>query len=85
MRVICIDAKDKPFCYPVDGAITEGEIYTVVRISNLSRDINDRIESHPVYLLEGISDFGFGVERFIPLSEIDEMELELINSIEEVK
>lgn len=74
-KVICIDAairNDELF----QGILIEGCVYTVNYMSELSRNRFGVIENHPVYgLVEFTDNDCFGVERFIPLSEIDELQL----------
>ncbi|HEX8331900.1 MAG TPA: hypothetical protein VF622_04715 [Segetibacter sp.] len=72
MKVICIDAKtregDKDS--PSGWTVKEGEAYTV-------RGVFESEDDLMCYALEEDPDndeWGFEVNRFIPLSEIDEME-----------
>ncbi len=80
MRVICIDAKPRKYTNGIMD-ISEGEIYEVEKtlLSNMG---------NMMHLLVGHYDYtnygeriGYAADRFIPLSNIDE--LQLTNSKEE--
>jgi hypothetical protein len=74
MRLICIDAKSKKNFPPCD--LTEGNIYTVKDTYYYSMDIHGNVEPHMCYtLIEMDNGYGYGHERFIPCSSIDEKEL----------
>lgn len=74
MKVVCIDAESRLDCPPCD--LVEGDIYTVIDTMHFSQNKYGRIQEHAVYILsERTIDFGYGVERFIPLSDLDEIEL----------
>lgn len=82
MRVICIDAKSHPDAIDVCDLV-EGESYTVIDCIPKSLNKFGLIEDRPVYILqEKDHRFGYCCSRFIPLSDIDE--LELINEKQEV-
>lgn len=75
MKVLCIDNKKFPSPYKSAtnaGLLAEGEIYTVID-NGISK------EGYPIYILKGLKskseEGGFWVERFIPISDIDETEM----------
>lgn len=78
MRVVCIDKNSDPLAIPAskEDQIFEGEIYTVTRYSEYSLNNISKVERYPVYTLaERSPNVGYAVERFIPLSDIDETEM----------
>lgn len=82
MRVLCIDAKIRPnTCNPeILALLKEGEEYEVYD-TRLGKGTDGSISV--VYYLVGINERPKGInsDRFIPLSNIDE--LELVNNKEE--
>ena len=80
MRVLCIDNKPRPEEGPVNEngvseILNENQVYTVGQRFNQARGYNDKILNIPVYtLIEIGSKWGFAVDRFVPISDIDETE-----------
>jgi len=73
MRVICIDNKYQ------EKFLTDGQEYTVVGVHSDSGYY--KLQEIPINKFTG-AEAGFNPKRFIPLSNIDE--LELVNKKEEV-
>jgi hypothetical protein len=71
MRVLCINATDRPDCPPCD--LTEGEVYTVIDTVHYSKNLLGHIKAHTVFILSGKSrQYGYGAERFIPCEGADD-------------
>jgi hypothetical protein len=74
MKVICIDAESRPDCPPCD--LVEGDTYTVIDIYHFSMNSFGDVKPHTVYVLaERDNNFGYGAERFIKTSDLDETTL----------
>lgn len=81
MKVICID--DVPRSYSIDCPsgfnIKEGDVYTVI-----DEWIAERTGKLLYELEEDTDHYGFEADRFIPLSNIDEMDLsEALQEVED--
>jgi hypothetical protein len=72
MKVICIDAKRRPYSYGPE-VLTEGDIYTIKRVTTGFGKNGYRATAYE--LVEINNKAVFSADRFIPLSQIDEMEL----------
>lgn len=80
MKVICIDDRADENADLSHGLppIVVGEIYTVTKYSEYSKNKYGIVERWPVYCLAERGDglVGYDVKRFVPLSNIDEKEFE---------
>lgn len=73
MKVICIDTSDRHEDN-TGRMLKEGEVYTVEKLWDCGKK-NGKLVFEPCYtLVERDKKFGFAVDRFIPLSSIDETE-----------
>lgn len=76
MRVLCIDNKPRPASYnpSILKYIQEGVDYEVESVEN---GMNKNGEIGVIYYLVGVNTkpHGFAVDRFVPLSEVDKLEL----------
>lgn len=78
MKAVCIDSSNKPFKIPQNEWITEGEIYTIIRIVRMGLEKN----KHGVLLKEvQLSSQSFPYElynaaRFLPLDILADMKEE---------
>lgn len=76
MKVICIDASLKSDELPYKGFhLVEGDIYTVVG-ERRGFNISDEMVGICYDLLEDFDNFLWSKDKFIPLSTIEESELE---------
>lgn len=74
-KVICIDASDDPNCF-TGCDVVEGQIYTVVEEADLSFGKNYQLQRQLVYVLAEMgTEWCYDARRFMPLSDVDEMEL----------
>lgn len=76
MRVICIDIRVRPGNI-VANLLEENKVYSVRKYWSASINNEGNLTNVPVYTLWEFGEMdGFEVDRFIPLSSIDETEFE---------
>ena len=85
MRVICINASNKPKSIPVEQWIKEGEVYTVVRVVRLSLQ-QDKLGLilKEVQLANCFPYEFYDSERFTPVDDVKEEKEEVEEIAKEV-
>jgi hypothetical protein len=79
MKVICINNKPLHYSHTDLHNLVEGKIYEVLRETKGTLFLGYELKNVPCS-----NHLGYRRERFIPLSEIDEMKLVNSNTIKEV-
>lgn len=78
MRVLCIDSKNRSYTQIPNNFLVEGNVYTV-----LDKVLEMTINVMCYELVED-PDALYAIDRFIPVSDIDEKEFELkLNKVKE--
>lgn len=77
MKVLCIDDKPRPGdILEAEKFLFEGKVYSVIKETIGYDDAAFTVNPVPCYILAEDPGWGYEINRFIPVSDIDETEME---------